>query len=324
MKKYRYLYPLLVVVAVLGAAIARNTGKGGFASDSALMMDTLVQVSVWGKARVSCEAGVDSAMSVLASFDRLLGDARIGPSEEAVLDEPEVQRIISVAAEVYRASGGLFDPTIGSVSRLWTFGEGGRVPRAESVDVALERVSFARWLAGEGRGGSVLDLGGIAKGRAVEAAAGKLASLGFRSAIVAAGGDMRLVGRRPDGKPWRIAIRDPRREDGFIGYLELEDTAVSTSGDYERFFMLGGRRFHHILDPRTGMPSGASVSVTAVAPEATVCDALSTAFFVMGPGDGSTLAESMAGVGAVFLYAEGESLRVTGRLASKFERAVVE
>ena len=324
MKRYRYIPPVAIVVAILAVAVIRNSGGSQFSTDSALMMDTLVQVSVWGKAKVPCEAGVDSAMSVLAAFDTLLGDGRVGPSDTAILDAPEVKRMLSVAADVYRVSGGLFDPTIGAVSRLWVFGEGGVVPDADSIRSGLTHVGLAQWMAGRDRRGALLDLGGIAKGCAVEAAAAKLAALGFKSAIVSAGGDMRLLGKRPDGKPWRIAIRDPRREDSFAGYLELEDVAVSTSGDYERFFTSDGKRYHHILDPRTGSPSPASVSVTVVAPEGTESDALSTAFFLMGHHDGAVLAESMPGVGAVFIYGDGDSVEVTGSLRARFERARLE
>ena len=121
----------------------------------------------------------------------------------------------------------------------------------------------------------------------------------MKSAIVSAGGDIRLVGRRPDGKPWRIAVRHPRRAGEFIGYLELEDVAVSTSGDYERCFFVDGTRYHHILDPVDGNArAGASVAVTVVAPTAIQSDALSTGLFLAGPEAGRRIVGDLPGVGS--------------------------
>jgi thiamine biosynthesis lipoprotein len=326
MKKYRYLAPAIIVLAILGITLAKNLrGDLAFYSDSVLMMDTLVEVSVWGKGRVSPEAGADSALAVLARIDRLLGDAFVDTGKDKkVLQSPEFRDILTVSEEVYALSGGLFDPTIGSVSRLWSFGEDARIPEPDSLRQALASVGLARFLAAPDSSRFILDLGGVAKGYAVDLAAAELVDLGFKSAIVSAGGDMRLVGRRPDGKPWRIAIRHPRREGDFIGYLDLMDVAVTTSGDYERCFMLDGKRYHHILDPGTGMPGRASTSVTVVAKNTAICDALATGLFLMGPREGLELAESLDDVDAVFVYADGESLAVTSGLKGKFERARVE
>jgi thiamine biosynthesis lipoprotein len=326
MRTRKYLPAVIVVVVVLSIALVRNfRGNGGFYSTSVLMMDTLVEVSVWGKARVSAQAGVDSALAVMAAVDSLFGGGMVLPaSSTGAAESKEFADVMLLATEVHNLSGGLFDPTVGSVSRLWRFGEGAEVPCADSLKKALERVGLPRYLADPDSREFILDLGGVAKGYAVEHAAAKLADLGFRSAIINAGGDMRLLGKRPDGKPWRIAIRHPRREDAFAGYLDIENAAVATSGDYERCFFVEGRRYHHILDPRTGMPGGASASVTVVGPEGSLSDALATALFLMGPGEGRRLAESLPGIGAVFVFADGESVEVTANLESKFQRAALE
>lgn len=326
MRKTKYLPPTIVILAVLSIALVRHLKvDSGPCSSSALMMDTLVEVSVWGKGRVSCQAGVDSAMAAMAAIDRLFGGGVLSAaSAVSVLESRALDDIMLEAEKIYRLSGGLFDPTVGKVTRLWGFGEGAGVPPADSLKKALESVGLARYLADPAQDQFVLDLGGVAKGYAVELAARKLERLGFRSAIINAGGDMRLVGRRPDGKPWRIAIRHPRREGAFLGYLQLENTAVATSGDYERCFFVDGTRYHHILDPRTGMPGRASVSVTVVGQEGSLCDALATALFLAGRADGAKMLEALPGVGAVFVYADGESLSVTDNLASRFERADLE
>jgi thiamine biosynthesis lipoprotein len=192
-------------------------------------------------------------------------------------------------------------------------------PPDDSTASALRHVGFARYLDG-GAEGFILDLGGVAKGYAVDLAADRLATLGFKSAIINAGGDLRLVGRRHDGKPWRIAIRHPRKPGAFIGYLDLDESSVATSGDYERFFVWGGERFHHILDPRTGLPGRACESVTIVTPVASTGDALATGCFLMGPHEGLALVERSETTEGVFVFADGESVLVSSGLAGRFGR----
>lgn len=326
MKKYGHILPAAIILVILGISLAKTLQREKqLHSDSALLMDTLVEVSVWGEGRVSAEAGVDSALAAIARIDTLLGDARVDTkSDRRIVESSEFREIMAVAGKVCRLTGGLFDPTVGSVTRLWNFGESVVPPEPDSIRAALTHVGLARFLAAGDSERFILDLGGVAKGYAVDLAARKLVALGFTSAIVVGGGDMRLVGKRPDGKPWRIAIRHPRRQGSFIGYLDLEDTAVATSGDYERCFIYRGRRYHHILDPRTGMPSGASTSVTVVSPSGALCDALATGLFLLGPQAGLELAGSLDDVNAVFVYADGESLVVTPGLAGRFERASLE
>ena len=313
---------ILIVVAV---TFARNRSAGRTPySDSALVMDTLAEVTVWVKGG-RAPAAVDSALAALGRIDALLGDARLdsGTDRDLVACR-DVTRILDVARRVHDLTGGLFDPTVGSVTRLWIFGQDGAIPRADSLAEGLKHVGFTRFLAAPDSAGFILDLGGVAKGYAVDLAAESLARLGIRSAIVSAGGDMRLVGRRSDGKPWRVAIRHPRVAGAFVGCLELGESAVATSGDYERCFLVDGRRYHHILDPRTGLPAMATTSVTVVASSSALADALATGLFVMGPHRGLALAESLEGVGAVFVWAEGESLAVTRSLSRRFERARLE
>jgi len=166
----------------------------------------------------------------------------------------------------------------------------------------------------------LLDVRGVAKGYAVDAATEKLRKLGFTSAIINAGGDLRVLGRRPDGKPWRIAIRHPRRPGDLIGYVDVEDCAVATSGDYERFFIYQGKRYHHILDPRSGMPARTCESVTVMAPSAALADALATGLFVLGPQAGLRLTQVLDGVEAVFIYAEGDSIKLSRGIEGRFRR----
>jgi thiamine biosynthesis lipoprotein len=320
MGRYGFLPPVLLVIALFIAAILTNLKpEPARYSRTELMMDTVVEVDVWGDGSVSAQAGVDSALAAIGRIESLLGDGRVDSrTDSAVMASPVFGEMTALSQEAHVASGGNFDPTIGAVTRLWNFWEGAAPPAADSIAAGLKHVGLERYLAGDRSGWFILDLGGVAKGYAVDEAARTIRRLGFRSAIINAGGDLALVGRRPDGKPWRIAIRHPRKKDGFLGALELEDAAVATSGDYERYIVYEGRRYHHILDPATGMPGTRSNSVTVVTSSAALSDALATGLFLMGPHTGRAAAEDLAGVEAVFAYAEGESVAVTSGLGRSF------
>ncbi|MFO1295891.1 MAG: FAD:protein FMN transferase [Rubrivivax sp.] len=170
------------------------------------------------------------------------------------------------------------------------------------VDAVSRSVRF-------GKPGMRIDLGGFAKGHAVDNAIALLQRLGIRHAYVAAGGDSRVLGDRR-GRPWSVAIRDPQRPGEIVAVLPLEDTAISTSGDYERFFDergAGGEvvRHHHLIDPATGRSPRGVRSVTILAPDGLTAEALSKAAFVLGPARGLELLETIEGVDAVIIDAQG-------------------
>ncbi|HCJ10261.1 MAG TPA: hypothetical protein DHW14_03750, partial [Clostridiales bacterium] len=283
------------------------------------LMGTYVVISAEGP---EADPAVEEAMAVLRDIHRHL-DPSAPQSDLAALaaspgrDIPVSTHLIAVleiADDVNRVSGGAFDPSIGPVVHLWGFDadpgpsdgpDGGSdagpedgsatrprtaPPTAGEVTEALGLTGWhdvtwdaARRTARLARPGMSLALGGIAKGYAVDSAAQVLAGAGVDRAVIDAGGDLYLLGTKPSGEPWRIAVRHPRAE-GFLGVLELPGgTAVATSGDYERFFVHEGRRYHHILDPSTGWPVSGVVSVTVLAPTAAEADALATALFVLGP-----------------------------------------
>jgi thiamine biosynthesis lipoprotein len=165
--------------------------------------------------------------------------------------------------------------------------------------------------------GMGIDLGGIAKGYAVDAAIRVLKEKNVESAMVNAGGDIYVLGRK-HGKPWRIGIRHPRRGGEILGIVEVEDKAIVTSGDYERYFFSEGKRYHHILNPKTGYPANECQSVTIVAKKATIADGLATGVFVLGPREGMDLVESLEEVEGVIVNKEGE-MSVSSGLVSKIE-----
>jgi thiamine biosynthesis lipoprotein len=224
---------------------------------------------------------------------------------EAVAPPPEVASTLAVALEVASATGGAFDPTILPLVSLWDFDHGGRLPPAADIQEARRWVDWRR-VSRDAQGryrlpeGFSLDLGGIAQGAVVDLLGAWLEQRGLRRYLVEASGDILIAGQKGRNQPWTVAIRHPRRGQEFVGILKLGEPgrklAIVTSGDYERFFELGGRRYHHILDPATGYPSMGLASVTVIAPTCTEADALSTAAFVLGPQRGLALLESRPGV----------------------------
>ena len=329
MKRYRYLPPIVIICITLAVVFARNLrGRDEFHSESAIMMDTVIEVSIWGRGRVAAPAAADSALAEIAKVESIFGDgivtaapaaADTGPARD-VTGSAEFDYLMDVSADVHLFTDGRFDPTIGAVSRLWHFWEGARPPARDSLEKALRSVGLDRYMSHGDASGLVFDVGGIAKGYAVDRAAARLRSLGFASAIINAGGDLSLIGRRPDGEPWRIAIRHPRRAGDLIACLDLEDVTVATSGDYEKYFIFDGKRYHHILDPETGFPGRLCESVTVVAESACLCDALATGLFLVGPGPGLHLVEGRQDIEAVFISAEGESVLVSSGLVEKYRR----
>ncbi|UCF96640.1 MAG: FAD:protein FMN transferase [Spirochaetaceae bacterium] len=210
----------------------------------------------------------------------------------------EVLRVLAIAQSVAGASGGAFDPTILPLTRLWSFDTGGVLPAEQQIEHTRRQVDYSKAvLAGDGTvtlaEEAVIDLGGIAKGAVVDLIADHLDGLGYEDFLIDAGGDILVSGLKQGRNPWRIAIRHPRDSQAVLGVLDVGEKgsriAVVTSGDYERYFESDGRRYHHILDPRSGYPAGELVSVTIIAPECTLADALSTAVFVLGPGEGMDL-----------------------------------
>lgn len=224
----------------------------------------------------------------------------------------ELFNVISGAVTVARLTGGAFDPTWAALRGLWVFTPGlENVPSEEEIAARLGLVGYlhveldsARETVFLRKKGAALGLGGIAKGYAVDRAMQEISSLGIRDAIVKAGGDIRVQGSEGDGG-WEIGVQDPRARERIMARLTLTDISISTSGDYERYFVKDGRRYHHIIDPRKGYPAEGVMSATVIGPDTMTTDALATAVFVLGPENGIDLAERLPGIEAVVVDSSG-------------------
>jgi FAD:protein FMN transferase len=225
---------------------------------------------------------------------------------------PETFAVISRALSEGKVSGGTFDITFQAMSDVWKFGSAADVtPRVPSKAEIARRRALVDYRTVEldpaARAVRLpkahkIGLGGIAKGYIVDRAAFVLKQAGVQAFLVQAGGDLYGAGRKPDGSPWISAIRDPRGPEGSsFAAIELTDHAFSTAGDYARSYTIGNRRYHHIIDPRTGYPATASRSVTVWADDATTADAVDDAVFILGPEAGLKLVEATPGVGVVIV-----------------------
>jgi thiamine biosynthesis lipoprotein len=231
----------------------------------------------------------------------------------AVKVSPDTLAIIEKSLWVSRLSDGAFDITVGAYRGLWKFDEDndGSLPDPAEVerrhalvdwhDVLIDRAASTVRLR---RPGQAINLGGIAKGYAVDAAVAAIRAAGLRDFIVHAGGDLFAAGRKGD-REWRVGIQDPRGPHGRIIYeIALTDQAFNTSGDYERFIVHDGVRYHHILDARTGFPARASRSVTLLARNSFTADALDTALFAIGPERAMKIVQDLPDVEAVIVDAD--------------------
>ena len=276
----------------------------------------------------------DAFSQVFAEFDRLddlmsvwredsdIQRLNTAAGEHPVPISPEVREVLRIARQVSDWTDGKFDVTFAALSGLWKFDyqdKDNTIPDRREV---LERLPLINYRALElddragtaflKRKGMRVNLGGIGKGYATDRAAELLRRLGFHDFMIQAGGDLYVAGRRGD-RPWRVGIRDPRGPaDRSFAALDLSDSTFSTSGDYERFFMKDGRRYHHILDLSAGEPARGCRSVTLVTGRAVIADALAKGVFVLGPAAGMALIERLPDVEGVIVSARNEVLVSSG------------
>lgn len=295
-----------------------------------LMMDTNVELVFSAAGSREAAGAQEAAFMEMARLEALLSrslqesdilrlNRRAGAGSPAAVS-PETITVVESALEYSALTGGAFDITVAPLLDLWGFlGRQFRVPAQEEIESALPLVDYTLLRVDRERGelylpraGMAVDLGGIAKGYIVDRGLEILAEAGIKHAFLNAGGDIALLGSRPDGTPWRIGVQHPREKEKLLAVLSLTGGAVVTSGDYERAFQADGRRYHHILDPETGFPVYSLASVTVIAPTAMTADALSTAIFVLGPERGLALVEKLPGIEALLVTPELELLISSG------------
>lgn len=344
---------LLVIGALLaGCGSAKDGTQSGqqdveSASRFVFTMGTSAQLTAYGS---DPEAALDAVQAELdrltTAFDRFTPGSDIDRVNKAIGEWVEVDRetvaVVQSALELAKLTDGAFDPTVAPLVDLWGFVEdphslggagssptvmrGEEPPADAEIRAILPAVGYEQVEVDEKasrlkltRDGAELDLGGVAKGYATDRAVAILKEHGVESGLVNLGGDMFALGAKPNGKPWRVGVQHPRLSgEEYIAILNLVDQAVVTSGDYQRYFEYEGKRYTHLIDPRTGYPQQGLASVTVVAPSGTQADALATAVAVMGMEEGYAFLESLLDVGGVLVGTDLE-VRVTTNIRDQVE-----
>lgn len=285
------------------------------------LMGTRVEVELWAESEAQGRSAITRVMESMEEVN-----AGMNPwdetSELALVNREAHRWAVPISAELFevinralyysRLSDGAFDISFASVGQYYDY-RAGEAPDDKEVAANRDKIDYrAIQLKREDRSirfdieGLQIDLGGIAKGYAVDRGIDILVEEGIEGGVVSAGGDSRILGDLGD-RPRTIGIRHPRKEGEFAVMIPLADTAISTSGDYERFFINeNGQRVHHILDPQTGRSSEAMQSASVLSPKAIDSDALSTTTFVLGVEKGLALINSLPGVEAIIIDAEGK------------------
>lgn len=308
---------MLLTVAL---ALFAGSANAAWVGDAMDLMGTRVSVELWADDEARGRELVADVMNEYRRIDNLMStykpESEISRVNDHAAEAPvpvseELYSIVQRSLELSVASGGAFDITYDSVGYLYDFRA--RVhPTDEQIAERLAAVDYRHVVLDPAKRtiafkvpGVRINLGGIAKGYVVENAAAMLREAGVEHAILNAGGDTRVIGDRR-GQPWIVGIRHPRVSDEVVTRLPLVDEAISTAGDYERFFEENGRRYHHVINPATGEPTEGILTVTVIGPDGTLTDGLDTAIFVMGAEAGLELIKAYPGYETIIVEANGK------------------
>ncbi len=294
-------------------------------------MGTVLRVELWHESREQAERAIETVIDEMYRIDNLMSPFKPGSelskinslaSKRPVVISSEMFRLIQKSLHFSRLSNGAFDITFAGVGALYDYRNKikpqqkqllNKLPAIDYRHIKLDPSDKTIFF---NHSDVKIDLGGIAKGHAVDNAVTLLSARGITSAIVTAGGDSRIIGDK-QGRPWMVAIRNPRNKQEFAAAIPIVDAAISTSGDYERYFESDGIRYHHIINPRTGLSSDSIRSATVIGQDATTTDALSTSIFVLGPKQGMKLIESLPEIEAIIIDQAGIMYHSRGLLQNQ-------
>lgn len=312
MKFSRIIFCLLLVLS--------TCARAEWFSDKRPIMGTAVSVELWSDDEAAAHAAIEAVMQEMVRIDETMSPY-IETSELALINRDAVQHPVKISAEMFHLlqtslhyseiSDGAFDISFASVGYLYDYRKHIE-PSAQQIKTHLDAIDY-RSIKLDANASTVhflkpgmrIDLGGIAKGYAVDQGADILLARGIKNAIVTAGGDSRIIGDH-HGRPWMVGIKDPRIANKEAVVLPLENTALSTSGDYERYFMDGERRVHHIINPRTGKSATGIRSVSVMAAHGIDTDALTKPLFILGVERGMQIIDRIPGVDAVVIDDQGQ------------------
>lgn len=332
----RLIILLLLVLLVAGIKyfgtriINRDSSTPAVYVFDSFAMGSVLTIKVRLPDKVKAEKAAEKALAEVLRLHKIfdpndpeselsrLNAARTNPCPVPISKDMSI--VLGEALRIRDLSGGLFEPGLGELIKLWGFNDERKEPRmpdSSAISALLDSLSWSRnvRLTADcdsvvmGAGAGSLDMGGIAQGYGVDRAIAVLAASGVNNALVNLGGEIGVLGAGANGKSWRVGIQHPRKPSCHLGIIELtQGSFVSTSGDYERFFFLNGKRYHHIFDPLTGYSAGKKVmSVTIITSSCLEADALATAAFVMGADRAVEFLDRIGAKGLVIYPADGDT-----------------
>lgn len=338
----RKLKTIFIIIAALFALLWGIRIYNGYRhhaeKETRFMMDTYVTIYAIGHQKVTSKAvslALDRMQQIDVKFNSLNPKSPIYAfnHQSTPISDAEILNLVRLAINISKESGGAFDITVAPLVELWGFyGKSPHLPQEQEIKDVLKKVGYQHLLLNNGKlekdsEGVAIDLGGIAKGYAISEAAKVLKAQGITQAVIDAGGDIYALGKRGK-KLWKIGIRNPRSkegsptdaalghievgEDGLLGYVEVDDLAVVGSGDYERFFIKKGKRYHHIFNSSTGYPTEGVSGVTLIYSDPVLAQALTKIPFIMGPKKGLGFLEKIPGMEAIIVTTTGEILYSSG------------
>ena len=312
---------ILLAGVVFGCAGIPSVQEPVVVTRAQMQMGTLVKITAVGLSESESQAAVAAGFAEIRRLEELLS-TWIPSSELSRVNAAAGVRPVPVSSDtvtvVQRAmqaaelTGGGFNISIGPAVDAWRVTEAQRIPTASELEALRPLVDLRAVHVNERdrtiyleKAGMRIDVGGIGKGYAADQAVAAMQKAGAIAGVVALSGDIKTFGQLPGGKPFPVGIQHPRQEGAVLAWIDLQDEAISTAGDYERFFERDGVRYHHILDPLTLQPARACQSVTVIAKEGVWADGLDTGIFVMGPERGMELVEQLPDVEAIIVGHDG-------------------
>lgn len=324
----------LAMIVLAGCLHAGTASSPVVLKRAQMQMGTIVQITAVAPTEAAAQQAVTAGFQEIRRLEGLLSTwiptselSRVNEAagREPVKVGPETMLILKRSIEMAGLTEGGFNIAIGPAVDVWKVTEETRIPdEAELarlkplIDLSQVRLDERTGTAHLAKPGMRVDVGGIGKGFAADRAVVVMQATGAMAGVVALSGDIKTFGKMPDGSPFLFGIQHPRKEGAILARVELQDEAISTAGDYERFFIRDGVRYHHILDPATLQPARGCQSVTIIAREGMVADGLDTGIFVMGPDRGMELVERLPGVEAVIVDSHGE-VRVSSGLKDRLQ-----
>ena len=326
----------LLLLIALGCATGNVGPTPILVKRTQMHMGTWVSITAVASDRETAQNATSAAFEEIHRLDALLStwikDSELSrvngaAGKEAVVVSPDTMKVLQASVAMARLTEGGFNILVGPAVEAWSVLDRQQIPAESDLERIRPLTNLNALQLNQAQGtvyleksGMRVDVGGIGKGFAADMAVEAMQKSGATAGVVALSGDIRTFGHLPDGTTFPFAIRHPRREGAVLAFIDLQNEAISTAGDYERYFERDGIRYHHVLDPMTLQPARDCQSVTVVAKDGLTADGLDTGIFVMGRERGLALVETLPGVGAVVVDRDGKvwvSSSLQGRVRIK-------